>query len=104
MPARKAAPPGRIPLLLPSHIRRGELPECEVRGIALARNIADAPFRELGFEVEPRKRGPVGSTGAPAQLRAAAPQAGPAKPADQAKPADAVKPADPAKPEQEKKG
>jgi len=55
MPTRKAAPPGRIPLLLSSHIRRGELPECEVRGIALARNIADAPFRELGFEVEPRK-------------------------------------------------
>ena len=64
--------------------------------------LVSAPGR---FEVEPRKRGPVGSTGAPAQLRAApAPQAGPAKPADQAKPADAVKPADPAKPEQEKKG
>ena len=52
VPSRKAAPPRRIPLLLPQRTGCGKLPERKVGGIALARNVADAPSPDLGFEIK----------------------------------------------------
>ncbi len=57
MPAGEAPPPRRVPLLLPLHPRRGELPEGEVGRVALGVHVLDPAAGGQLVEVEARELG-----------------------------------------------
>jgi len=55
VPARKSTTPGRLPLLLALHALGGELPDREVRGIALLRDLLDTPAFALAGQGQARE-------------------------------------------------